>query len=75
MRHGKKGVNAIFCKGNSSVVLVKAVSKFTVAGISPQRPGFNPSSFNVGFMLDKGGCDRFFSRYFGFPIQFSSAPY
>jgi hypothetical protein len=54
VRHGKKEVNVIFSKGNSSVVLVKAVSKFTVAGISLQRPGFNPRSFNVGFVLDTG---------------------
>jgi hypothetical protein len=48
VRHGKKWMNVIFSEVNSSVILVKAVSKFIVAGISPQRTGFNPRSFNVG---------------------------
>jgi hypothetical protein len=42
-----------------------------VAGFPPQRPGFDPRSGLVGFVLDKVALGQVFSEYFGFPCQFS----
>jgi hypothetical protein len=42
-----------------------------VAGFSPQRPGFEPRSGHVGFVVDKVALGQVFSEYFGFPCQFS----
>jgi hypothetical protein len=42
-----------------------------VADFPPRRPGFEPRSSNVGFMVNKVGLGQVFSQYFGFPCQFS----
>jgi hypothetical protein len=36
------------------------------AGFPPRRPGFDPGSVHVGFMVD-----RFFPEFFGFPLSIS----
>jgi hypothetical protein len=43
----------------------------SVAGFLPQRPGFDPGYGQVGFVVDKVGLGRVFSKYFGFPCQSS----
>jgi hypothetical protein len=42
-----------------------------VAGCPPRRPGFEPRSGHVGFVMDKLALGQVFSEYFGFPWQFS----
>jgi hypothetical protein len=37
-----------------------------VADLSPLRPGFDPGSVHVGFVVDKVALGRFFPEYFGF---------
>jgi hypothetical protein len=40
-----------------------------VAGFPPRRPGFEPGSGNVGFVVDKVALGQIFSEYFGFPCH------
>jgi hypothetical protein len=42
-----------------------------VAGFPPRRPGFEPGSGQLGFVVDKVALAQFFSEYFGFPCQSS----
>jgi hypothetical protein len=42
-----------------------------VAGLSLRRTGFVPRSIHVGFMVDKVAWDRYFSEFFGFPVNIS----
>jgi hypothetical protein len=42
-----------------------------VAGFPPRRPGFDPRSGHVGFVVDKAALGQVFSEYYGFPCQFS----
>jgi hypothetical protein len=37
--------------------------------IPPRRPGFNPGSGQVGFVVDKVASGQVFSEYFGFPCH------
>jgi hypothetical protein len=52
------------------LALFKGVS-WLVAGFPPRRPGFDPVSGQVGFVVDKVALGRIFSEYFGFPCQSS----
>jgi hypothetical protein len=45
--------------------------KRLVAGFPPRRPGFDPGSGQVGFVVNKVALGRVFSEYFGFPCQSS----
>jgi hypothetical protein len=45
--------------------------KRLVVGFPPRRPGFEPVSGQVGFVVDKVALDQVFSEYFGFPYQSS----
>jgi hypothetical protein len=36
-----------------------------------RRPGFEPGSGHVGFVVDEVAQEQVFSEYFGFPFQFS----
>jgi hypothetical protein len=43
-----------------------------VAGFPPRRrPGFDPRSDHVGFVVDKVALGQVFSEFFGFSCQFS----
>jgi hypothetical protein len=42
-----------------------------VAGFPQRRHGFEARSGNVGFVVDKVALGQGFSKYFGFPCQFS----
>jgi hypothetical protein len=42
-----------------------------VAGFPQPRPGFQPRSSHVGFVVDKVALEQVISEYFGFPCQFS----
>jgi hypothetical protein len=42
-----------------------------VAGFPHRRPGFEPRSVHVRFVVDKVALEQVFSEYFGFPCQFS----
>jgi hypothetical protein len=42
-----------------------------VSGFPPRRPGFEPRSGHVGFVVDKVELGQVFSEYFGLPCQFS----
>jgi hypothetical protein len=37
--------------------------------VSRRRPGFDPGSGQVGFVVDKVALGQVFSEYFGFPCQ------
>jgi hypothetical protein len=41
------------------------------AGFQLRRPGFDPKSVHVGFVVDKVAMGQVFSEYFGFSCQFS----
>jgi hypothetical protein len=45
--------------------------KRLVAGFPPRRPGFEPGSDKVRFVVDKAALGQVFSAYFGFPCQSS----
>jgi hypothetical protein len=45
--------------------------KRLVAGFPPRRPGFEPGSGHLGFVVDKVALGQVFSEYFGFPCQSS----
>jgi hypothetical protein len=42
-----------------------------ILGFPPRRPGLEPRSGHVGFVVDKVALGQIFSEYFGFPCQFS----
>jgi hypothetical protein len=42
-----------------------------LAGVPLQRPGFDPRSNHVGFVVDIVALGQVFSEYFGSPCQFS----
>ena len=42
-----------------------------VYGLSPRRPGFDPGSVNMGFLVDKVALGQVFPEYFGFPLSIS----
>jgi hypothetical protein len=42
-----------------------------VAGFPTQQLGFKPRLSHVGFVVDKVALGQVFSKYFGFPCQFS----
>jgi hypothetical protein len=42
-----------------------------VAGLSLRRPGFDPGSFHVGFVVDKVALGQVFLRVIGFPLSIS----
>jgi hypothetical protein len=42
-----------------------------VAGLPQRRPGFEPRTGHVGFVVDKVALGQVFSEYFGFPRQSS----
>jgi hypothetical protein len=42
-----------------------------VAGFPPRRPGFDPSSGHVGFLVETVALGQVFSEHLGFPCQFS----
>jgi hypothetical protein len=43
-----------------------------VTGLLPWRPGFDPGSVYVGFVVDKVALGQVFPEYFVFPCQFHS---
>jgi hypothetical protein len=43
----------------------------SVAGFPPRRPGFEPKSGYMGFVMDKVALGQVFCEYFDFPCQFS----
>jgi hypothetical protein len=42
-----------------------------VAGFPPRRPGFNPRSSHMGFVVDKVALGQVFSKYFSLPCRSS----
>jgi hypothetical protein len=55
----------------SDILFCKAASWFKglVADFLLRRPGFQPGSGQVGFVVDKVALGQVFSLYFGFPCQ------
>jgi hypothetical protein len=43
--------------------------RLLVAGFLLRRPGFEPWSGHVGFVVDKAALGQVFLEYFGFPCQ------
>jgi hypothetical protein len=50
------------------------VLKRLVSGFPPRRPGFEPGSSHVGFVVDKVVLGQVFSEYFSFPANLYSPP-
>jgi hypothetical protein len=44
--------------------------RLLVTGFPQWRPGFEPKSVHVGFVVDKGAPRQVFSEYFRFSYQF-----
>jgi hypothetical protein len=55
----------------TSIVVVVPLIMRLVAVLLPRRPGFEPRSGHVGFVVDKVTLGHVFSEYFGFPCQFA----
>jgi hypothetical protein len=55
------------------VAQIKAVPWLSrlVAGLSPRRPGFDPGSVHVRFVVDKVALGQVFLRVVGFPLSIS----
>jgi hypothetical protein len=49
---------------------MRAMLRRLVAGFPPWRPGFEPRSGHVGFVVGKVALGQVFSEYFDFPCQF-----
>jgi hypothetical protein len=56
-------MNAWRVTSRQAVPLLKGL----VPGILPRRPGFDPRSGHVGFVVDKVTLGQVFSEYVGFP--------
>jgi hypothetical protein len=48
--------------------LGRAIAK-AVTGFPPRRPGYDPRSGHVGFMVHKVPLEQVFPEYYGFPCQ------
>jgi hypothetical protein len=57
-------------KGEEEIESVSQL-RWLVAGFPPRRFGFEPRSGHVGFVVDRVALGQVFSKYFGFPCQFS----
>jgi hypothetical protein len=49
----------------------RAIAQAVSRCFPPRRPGFDPGSGQVGFVVDKVALGLVFSEYFGFPCQSS----
>jgi hypothetical protein len=47
------------------------ITQAVIAHFPQRRPGFEPRSGNVGFVVDKVALGQVFSEYFGFSRQFT----
>jgi hypothetical protein len=68
----KKRMNCLF--GSSKIYVGRMAVPYPrrlVAGFPPWRPGFEPKSSLVGFVVDKVALGQVFSEYFCFRNQFS----
>jgi hypothetical protein len=45
--------------------------RWLVAGFPPRRPGFEPRSGRVGYVVDKVALGQVIFEYLGFPCHFS----
>jgi hypothetical protein len=50
---------------------ISAHFSFVLTPFPPRRPGFDPRSGHLGFVVDKVVLGQVFSEYFGFPCQSS----
>jgi hypothetical protein len=67
------GIFQIWLKSNRSNghYIGRAIAKAVSRWLPPRRPGFDPRSDHVGFVVDKVTLGQVFSEYFGFPCQSS----
>jgi hypothetical protein len=49
----------------------RAIAQAVSRWLPRRRPGVEPGSGQVGFVVDKVALGQVFSEYFGFPCQFS----
>jgi hypothetical protein len=57
--------------GNVSMNMALPWLRRLVAGLSPRRPGFDPGSVLVRFVVDKLALGQVFLRVVGFPLSIS----
>jgi hypothetical protein len=57
--------------GRSTPSPTAQIKKKIVPNFSPRRPGFNPGSGYVGFVVDRVALGQVFSEYFGLTWQSS----
>jgi hypothetical protein len=48
--------------------------RLLVAGFPLRRPGFEPGSGHVEFLVEKVALGKIFSEYFGFPLAIFISP-
>jgi hypothetical protein len=46
--------------------------RWLAAGFPQRRPGFQPGSGHLGFLVDKVALGHVFSKYFGSPANYSN---
>jgi hypothetical protein len=75
---GGRGVSVswwffLWHKYSLEVKLTRAVPwlRRLVVGLSPRRPGFDPGSVHMGFVVEEVALGRFFPECFGFPLPIS----
>jgi hypothetical protein len=51
--------------------LGRAIAQAVSRQFPPRRPGFEPGSGHVGFVVDKVALGQVFPKYFSFPCQFA----
>jgi hypothetical protein len=64
-REGRTGVLRIVTQGVMAVPKLRRL----VSGFPQRKPGFEPRSGDVGFVVNKVALGQVFSDYFGFPCQ------
>jgi hypothetical protein len=69
---GKLTMFKISVETMSHTVMAVPYIRPLVAGFPPRRPGLEPRSGHVRFVVDKVALGEVLSEYFGFPCQFSS---
>jgi hypothetical protein len=62
---------AVGSRRRTAWAMARPMLKWLVVGFPPRRPGFEPGSGHVGFVVDKVALEQVSSEYFRFPRQSS----
>jgi hypothetical protein len=70
-KYSLKHVLQTFVFSLQDMILTVYLLMWLVTGFPPRRPGFEPGSRHVGFVVDKVPLGQVFSEYFDLPCQTS----